>query len=550
MPKRIQVANFTDFTGGLNLRADPFQLAPNESPDLLNVDVDPRGGFTQRKVVRPMNPNVALPAAPTSLWEYATATGTRQIMASAGSGLYRSTGGEFTQLAGITQTAGRYHSAATFKDRCYIQNGIDKPIRWDGSTATRLDGFWNDNLEAPAGVNMPIARYVTAHMGVMWVAYTKEGDGEHPNRVRFSHPNFPDNWRQFDVIEVDTGTDGDYITGLVPFGDHLLVFKRSSVYAIFGYSPETFQVQPIDRTVGAANPAAIASTENGVYFFHWPKGVFRYSGKGQPDWLFDRLLPAITDGDIPDAGADKIAMGWFRRRLYVSVPWGASSTNARTFVYDATIGKAGGWTLYDLPLGSFLEWNPPGQDALLLAGLSSAGRVVKMEQSGTTDDLGSGDVHVTSYYTTRWLDLGQPALQKRWKRPEVVLRGGGDATLGVEVYADYDPTNIAKRFNIHTTADREAPAPPPSQSTPVDSTEPEALVWGEGQWGVGKWGAGYLPDSGSGGEGAEGFYNVVKRGGPLGTARAVRLRFQGPSTDIPWSVDAFMLKYIPKRIRS
>ena len=33
------------FSGGLNLRSDQFNLAPNESPDLLNVVVDPGVGF-------------------------------------------------------------------------------------------------------------------------------------------------------------------------------------------------------------------------------------------------------------------------------------------------------------------------------------------------------------------------------------------------------------------------------------------------------------------------------------------------------------------------
>ena len=33
-----------NFSGGLNLRSDQFNLAPNESPEMLNVDVDPRGG--------------------------------------------------------------------------------------------------------------------------------------------------------------------------------------------------------------------------------------------------------------------------------------------------------------------------------------------------------------------------------------------------------------------------------------------------------------------------------------------------------------------------
>ena len=36
------------FSGGLNLRSDQFNLQDNESPDLLNVTVDPRGGIRMR----------------------------------------------------------------------------------------------------------------------------------------------------------------------------------------------------------------------------------------------------------------------------------------------------------------------------------------------------------------------------------------------------------------------------------------------------------------------------------------------------------------------
>jgi hypothetical protein len=37
-----------DFTGGINFRADQFQLAPNESPSIINMEIDPRGGVFTR----------------------------------------------------------------------------------------------------------------------------------------------------------------------------------------------------------------------------------------------------------------------------------------------------------------------------------------------------------------------------------------------------------------------------------------------------------------------------------------------------------------------
>ena len=57
MVNRLEPLNLMDFTGGLNLRRNQFQLAENESPDLLNVDIDPRGGFYTRKGWQRWNAN-------------------------------------------------------------------------------------------------------------------------------------------------------------------------------------------------------------------------------------------------------------------------------------------------------------------------------------------------------------------------------------------------------------------------------------------------------------------------------------------------------------
>ena len=43
------------FTGGLNLRADQFNLDVGESPALLNVTVDPRGGVERRDSIDAVN---------------------------------------------------------------------------------------------------------------------------------------------------------------------------------------------------------------------------------------------------------------------------------------------------------------------------------------------------------------------------------------------------------------------------------------------------------------------------------------------------------------
>ena len=45
----------SNFTGGLNLRADQTSLGADESPALLNVEVDPRGGLARRDAIDALN---------------------------------------------------------------------------------------------------------------------------------------------------------------------------------------------------------------------------------------------------------------------------------------------------------------------------------------------------------------------------------------------------------------------------------------------------------------------------------------------------------------
>jgi len=63
----------------------------------------------------------------------------------------------------------------------------------------------------------------------MWWADTVEGGTRFRSRVRFSHPLQPRDFADADFFDIDPDDQSDQITALVPFKDHLLVFKRRSV---------------------------------------------------------------------------------------------------------------------------------------------------------------------------------------------------------------------------------------------------------------------------------------------------------------------------------
>lgn len=520
MPRNaIQLASSEDFTGGLNFRADPFQLEKNESPDLMNVDVDPRGGVAMRKTIQQMN-TAAVTGAIGNIFPYSTSAGINQILATHNDGVTvsYSTGGNFTSTV-TTWTAGLTHSSVTFKDLLYMQNGTDAARRWNGAINAALGTAFNDNIASPTNGNMPIGKYVASHQSMVFVANTFESGVRFRNRIRWSHPNFPEDYRTLDWIDVDIGREGDEITGLMPFGDRLLIFKRNSVHALYGYSRETFNVQPVTQAVGAIAQKAIVGTEHAVYFFSWPQGVFAYDGRNIK-WLFERLHPGILDGDISSSNVGRVAMGWGNRRLWVSVPWG-TATNSRTFVYDPTLGKTGTWVQYDKGFSAFFEWRPPGIQQLFVGGHPTLGWVNKLDQDGSQDNIDGTPQDIVSYYVTAWHDLGEYSVLKRWKRPEFVLLSDVTSRIRAEVFHDYDPATVHNTFEIETIM------------------ETSGAKWGTAVWGVDKWNR----DSESG-------HNRVVKGGTLGLARSVQLRLTGPTNPSRrWRVNSLSFKYVPRRVR-
>lgn len=543
MAARIKLATTRDFTGGLNLRADGFLLAANESPDLLNVDIDPRGGFRQRKGAAAFGSGFS--GVPRSLWEYTNGSiGSQMVMAHNGITVLYSTGGGWTPVC----TMGGTVRAATFKDSCYLANGLDA-FRWDGATATALGEAWNDTENASTG-NMPRGKCVASHMGLMFVANTSEAGVAKPNRLRWSMPNFPESYRSYDYIDIDIGADGDEITALVPWTDHLLVFKKRAVYALYGYSPETFQVMPVTRELGAVSQEAVVATDIGVYFFSWPDGVFQYV-QGNPSYVFERIYPAIQDGSIPHSAQAEIMLGWGHRRLWVGVPW-RSETRNRSFVLDPAVGKTGAWTTYDLAAGPFLEYNPPGADSIFLAGDSANSQgVIRLDVDASADDFNGTQVPIITRYRTAWMDGGEPALPKRFTRPEVILKSGNDAAVFVNVYWDWNPLDARRQFTLSTVAPPDDVADPGGD----EGTDAATVGWDLSDWDDFSWAEGGASWSDGGGGGANGGYTVpekneLHRGRALGKCRAVALEFRGPETTQDWGVDSITYKFIPRAPRS
>lgn len=725
MAKNIKMDTRKDFRGGLNLRADAFELAPNESPDMLNVDIDPRGGVEQRQGISLIpaawaNPNlltndqstalvatpsganistsnctiardtsagawpptsgapqasiaisvtaagqafytVTVPVTPNTTyaahWKLRQKTGTAvpcifridwytaasAFISSSATTTFTPTSSFFTPTGqnasnlvapataakavvimfignGTTNPAAgavvQYHAMHFAKgqniyrwwDQTQLQlpedirqlgsyksdDGVSNHLiaiddagfiwyannvyntapswnalavhsadcrmvqfknllffsetyagiatvnckTWDGTTLATLGQAFNDNLAAPTNANMPGHKFNAVFQGCMWIASTYESSVEYKSRVRWSHPNNPRDYRTFDYIDIDIGVGGDSITALVPFQDRLLVFKNNAVYAITGTSPDTFQVYPISRTVGAVGPKSIVVTDHGVYFYDPTHGVFLYDGKSI-SWKFERLYPMLTEGNVwTGRGAGFAILAWSGRRLWLSLPWSATTStsptyNTRTYVMDPTLTKEGSWVAYDFGCQLMYLHKLTGQPDRLFGcadgnydPAGGKGRYYILEDATAAaqpyDIKQAGTVHITSYYVTPWFDAGNPVLKKRWLRPEFIARSlNSNSIITVDTRTDWD-SRIAKRTFILTT-----------------SVDQAAMIWGD-PWGE-VWAGGDATSPRS----------EHHKGPSLGQSRAMQLKISGPTVENKhWGLNALTMKFTIKPPRS
>lgn len=547
----IQTITVNDFTGGLNYRADAFQLADNESPDMQNVDVDPRGGFSSRGGIIDYGTSAvggATAGGFTPRRLFAWDGSSKQLIIAANNKVFWTADG--TISASISDSDNPFGASFSSwsvdaNSYVYIACGPSNSCkRWNGTAATTLtdsgSAAWQDSYASPTGTHMPRANLIATHLDRVWVADVKEGSTVYPNRIRFSHPGFAESWRELDYIDVTQGGSG--ITALVPFGDQLLIFKKRAVFALLGYDEETFQLVPLTTEIGAVNAQCVAATEQGVFFFSWPDGLFVYNGTAFTD-LFVPLRPLLQTGEITETSMGGVYVSWCDRRVFVSLPLGVdpndietynqagltydnsdtkyggntrATTPTATFVWDSTIKEGGSWTKYVTgdgygygPSTDFVQ--STGNRIPVMAHVYRPAIVEIDKQDIHVDTISGTDYTFDAYYYTKWQDAGAASAKKFWRRPEMVVRQlGHNTTIDVDVYHNWNRSSADRTFSV--------------------SLDARDISGGYNSW--------VSPDLGS----------DLAKGNNLGLANSVQLKITTDGAE-PWGVNAISFNFNPRRVK-
>ena len=532
----VRVQRTDDFTGGLNLRADQFQLAPNESPDMLNVEIDPRGGLFSRGAIREIN-TTAVPGTWTPGRLVAFKGVSPKIMLPNDNKVYHSSGGDFTKLqysAGNDVTSSSTHGAcmAQWGDYMYIADGTGGSggYRWrttdtyaEALTASGTNPHDWQTTPDVTKLKMPSCEHLCVHANKMFAANTIENSVAYPNRVRWSLDNVPHNWASADYIDFEGGVSG--ITAIVSVLGQLVVFKRDAIFVVFGFDSSDFQVVQLSAQFGAQQHEHIAAAPTGVFFYDHPTGVHYYDGSRIID-LFEPIRPIYPLGYINSSADDTISLSYMDDRVWVAVPYSKTTQvdyASICFVFDPSIGK-GTWTAIQTADGkgviAGIDWDDSNGVTHNVAAHPTLPRVLDVNlYSDEADLIGGVEQGFTSYYRTGWIDGRMYSMKKMFRRPDFVVKQvDTPRSINIKVYHNYEEAlgNERKSFNILLPASA------------------DGMLWGTGLWGVDYWGIVA--------EGAQ-----VLRGSNLGLARAVQLLLTGP-TGLSWGIDSIAYKYNPRKV--
>jgi hypothetical protein len=558
---RLQRIDLEDFTGGLNLHDGQLQLGNAESPSMQNMQVDPRSGFFTRPGWTRWNTADIVTGAwnPRSAEAHPLSDGSQQVYVTNEADIYAAgVDGNFGTdaplgipcnavphladigLWGDTAYFATGRNAATIGGAPTKRVGTGAPVPLADASLNFNDDYTIPTAKPPA---MPFADLCEPHAGYLFVGSTNESVvGEKLNRIRWSHPNQPEAWATDDYLDIEIG--GGRITALRSFRDHLLIFKTDSVWALYGYDLESWQLIKLSRSVGTPSPAAVGRNESAIFFFSdtGRNGIYAYTG----DNIEDIALALQSSLEVLTQVND-VWVGWVNSKLWCSVPWDFDDGPAGSGVFVMHPDVNGAWTFHKPALGALravvessdFGTNPP------LAVHSGGGTsvVLKLDfDESVAADVIADNVTATpfaTWYRTAWQNAGWPELRKSFLRTRWIARRVNQAVeIRLDVFKDYEEASAVRSISGVINVD----APIFWRELGFDDPAGKGFDFKE---------LGAADPSGRGADfagGPEGSQIGRTRSG-FGPARAIQLEISGADSTLglPWAIDAIFMKVVFRR---
>lgn len=424
--------------GGLNTKASHFAVKENESPDCQNVNFGEDGAIIQRNgYVALLTTAITGTPKVTGIHAYVQADGDDWLIVTAGSKIYKSDSMTTVSLGDITGeitiTPLYLFDFCTFMDTVILTNGVDPPIKWDGS---------GDAVAAAVPTGLTTAKWVAQFKNYLFYANVTQGGTLYASRIYYSDLMDIGTWDATNYIDVSRD-DGEQIKGMEVLGDRLCIFKESKVYELIATGDPDVPFQMIETPGrGCASGYTIFNVMGYLIYLSYD-GLYRFDGS-YSTIVSDKITPTINEANQSRL-ADYVAAPYFDNKQYWLCTTATSNQalNNRVIVWD---WYNDAFTLYTNIAASYVTTFRVSGKEYMYSG-DYYGQLYRQDYG--TNDNGTA---IDAYYWTAWLDAGAPlGLSKSIKHMYLFLKHTGvwDMSIGY----NYDFKKYVWRSFVVSLAD-------------------------------------------------------------------------------------------------
>lgn len=447
MPPRTKVFQQFPWTGGVNTALNAAQIPTNQLVQADNLVFDTRGSRKNREGING-NWDDGSSASDTIIgladfW-FGTATSkTQRLVALDDAKNFYSYESDGTR-ASITDSGTAYPNDINKCSMETIDNLLVIAVDGQNNNLKKWDG--SGDIEDLGG-SPPDASIVRKHLGRLWC-----NDLDQLDRLHYSETANAEVWNgsgDSGALDIGVGDgDPDGITAIFPtFKGQLFVAKKTKLYRISGFYPETFQVELISDGIGCSSHNSCVNVGNDDIFFVSERGVHSLAATDR----FGDFESKFISKNIQKTFNDDFSRGALPK------VWGAYlptiNSVAYTFSDSSTTGGISDnnaiW-LYNTELGEWYRWPDLDCQCLISANDSDKRRfyfgssTTRVHQTLTgsnndTTEAGGSESIAPLYKTGVIFPDNTPYTMKAFKKISIIYEPTGDHTIDVTAKIDNAP---------------------------------------------------------------------------------------------------------------
>lgn len=385
------------FKDGLYTRYSANAVPDGALPEALNVtlDDDVDGVVVARRGYSKYNTS-AITASKTirGLWAFDATDGTKYLVAFSSQSFYRSTGdGTWAQISGLTgfSLTKEFDCTQTI-GKLWCGNG-DVLFYWDGTSTAAVSG-------APLGNLVGRFRNRVLISGISGSKGRVRGSGELDGTdYTLQIPGVSTTPFSIAFGGADDGEDVTCLMGA--YQDVFVVGKRNSLWGLYGFGRNDFQVREISREVGCIDRRSVREKNNCLYWLSL-RGIEKFCGANIErisDPIRDKLDTIVATAGNPRSAVDTSQSDFEAGNLTASGPGAPVSTTISPGSMAPSSSTLLDNTTSLFALGTFEGCGPTSRGDINFAGVTST-----YTSRHTGDSSLSGGGWSLAVYTGNYLE--------------------------------------------------------------------------------------------------------------------------------------------------